>query len=75
MKMFNDSSSFYYCPVGDLTNSVQRCTNQSQAEKASADQEAASHDHSSAWHKADDRFFWNKPMLMDLINSKVNKRH
>ncbi|KAK2163401.1 hypothetical protein LSH36_80g06058 [Paralvinella palmiformis] len=68
MKMFNDSNSFYYCPVGDLTSSVQRNSSRSQAEKSS-DGLGSSCDR-RAWQKADDRFFWNKPMLTDLILSK-----
>jgi len=72
MKMFNDSNSFYYCPVGDLTSSVQRNSSQSQAEKSSDD--LGSSCDRRAWQKADDRFFWNKPMLTDLILSKVCRR-
>ncbi|XP_054840087.1 phosphatidylinositide phosphatase SAC2 isoform X1 [Eublepharis macularius] len=54
-KMFMDSDSFYYCLTYDLTNSVQR---QSACEKANL----------PLWKKVDDRFFWNKHMIQDLIS-------
>ncbi|CAI5774964.1 phosphatidylinositide phosphatase SAC2 [Podarcis lilfordi] len=54
-KMFMDSDSFYYSLTYNLTNSVQR---QSACEKANL----------PLWKKVDDRFFWNKHMLEDLIN-------
>ncbi|XP_032046910.1 phosphatidylinositide phosphatase SAC2 [Aythya fuligula] len=53
-KMFMDSDSFYYSLTYDLTNSVQR---QSACEKTDL----------SLWRKVDDRFFWNKHMIEDLI--------
>ncbi|KAM7016058.1 phosphatidylinositide phosphatase SAC2 [Passerculus sandwichensis] len=54
-KMFMDSDSFYYSLSYDLTNSVQR---QSACEKTSL----------PLWRKVDDRFFWNKHMIEDLIS-------
>ncbi|XP_017664669.1 PREDICTED: phosphatidylinositide phosphatase SAC2 isoform X1 [Lepidothrix coronata] len=54
-KMFMDSDSFYYSLTYDLTNSVQR---QSMCEKTNL----------SLWRKVDDRFFWNKHMIEDLIS-------
>ncbi|XP_071419547.1 phosphatidylinositide phosphatase SAC2 isoform X1 [Pithys albifrons albifrons] len=53
-KMFMDSDSFYYSLSYDLTNSVQR---QSTCEKTNL----------PLWRKVDDRFFWNKHMIEDLI--------
>ncbi|XP_040420544.1 phosphatidylinositide phosphatase SAC2 [Cygnus olor] len=53
-KMFMDSDSFYYSLTYDLTNSVQR---QSVCKKTDL----------SLWRKVDDRFFWNKHMIEDLI--------
>ncbi|XP_027511161.1 phosphatidylinositide phosphatase SAC2 isoform X2 [Corapipo altera] len=53
--MFMDSDSFYYSLTYDLTNSVQR---QSTCEKTNL----------SLWRKVDDRFFWNKHMIEDLIS-------
>ncbi|XP_069755965.1 phosphatidylinositide phosphatase SAC2 isoform X2 [Narcine bancroftii] len=54
IKMFMDSESFYYSESYDLTNSIQR---QSVSEKSEA----------SLWQRVDDRFFWNKYMMDDLI--------
>ncbi|XP_064320332.1 phosphatidylinositide phosphatase SAC2 isoform X2 [Phalacrocorax carbo] len=54
-KMFMDSDSFYYSMTYDLTNSVQR---QSACEKTNL----------PLWRKVDDRFFWNKHMIEDLIS-------
>ncbi|RLW02136.1 hypothetical protein DV515_00007421, partial [Chloebia gouldiae] len=54
-KMFMDSDSFYYSLSYDLTNSVQR---QSACEKTNL----------PLWRKVDDRFFWNKHMIEDLIS-------
>ena len=109
--MFNDSNSFYYCPDGDLTNTIQRQhtvshdskteqndsnTEQNDSKTEPNDSNAVPSDSKtepndsniesnktesgdskksnklkSYWKKADNRFFWNKPMLQDLINSKV----
>ncbi|XP_025961321.2 phosphatidylinositide phosphatase SAC2 [Dromaius novaehollandiae] len=55
-KMFMDSDSFYYSLTYDLTNSVQR---QSACEKTNL----------PLWRKVDDRFFWNKHMIEDLIST------
>ncbi|XP_041065823.1 phosphatidylinositide phosphatase SAC2 isoform X1 [Carcharodon carcharias] len=57
IKMFVDSDSFYFSLTYDLTNSVQRL---SASEKKGE----------SIWQRVDDRFFWNKHMIDDLI--KVN---
>uniref|UniRef100_UPI00358E7CFE phosphatidylinositide phosphatase SAC2 isoform X1 n=1 Tax=Myxine glutinosa TaxID=7769 RepID=UPI00358E7CFE len=57
LKMFTDSNSFYFSPTYDITNTVQR-----QRPGKDTDQ--------PIWKKADDRFFWNKVMLQDLIDSK-----
>ncbi|XP_058043462.1 phosphatidylinositide phosphatase SAC2 isoform X3 [Ahaetulla prasina] len=54
-KMFMDADSFYYSLTYDLTNSIQR---QSACEKTNL----------PLWKKVDDRFFWNKHMIEDLIN-------
>ncbi|UYV81438.1 INPP5F [Cordylochernes scorpioides] len=54
LRMFNDTSSFYYSLTGDITTSLQR-----------------QHKHPCKnvplWRRVDDRFFWNKHMLSDLI--------
>lgn len=57
IKMFDDTASFYFSPTGDLTSSIQRI---SEATKRN--------DCNQKWHqRLDDRFFWNKFMLSDLI--------
>ncbi|XP_075071640.1 phosphatidylinositide phosphatase SAC2 isoform X3 [Mixophyes fleayi] len=53
-KMFMDSDSFYYSRTYDLTNSVQR---QSTSGKSGL----------PLWKRVDERFFWNRYMLEDLI--------
>ncbi|XP_074089618.1 phosphatidylinositide phosphatase SAC2 isoform X2 [Macrotis lagotis] len=54
LKMFMDSESFYYSLTYDLTNSVQR---QSVCENKSL----------PLWQNVDERFFWNRYMIKDLI--------
>ena len=76
--MFTDSDSFYYCPGGDLTNTVQRqaaAKVSSKKQKAEEGGERSGHEvdasQEPAWTQADDRFFWNRYMLQDLISAKV----
>ncbi|CAJ1066585.1 phosphatidylinositide phosphatase SAC2-like isoform X2 [Xyrichtys novacula] len=57
-KMFMDSDSFYYSMTYDLTNSVQR-----QGDLANTSL--------PLWKQVDDRFFWNKHMIQDLIDLQV----
>ncbi|XP_051837508.1 phosphatidylinositide phosphatase SAC2 isoform X2 [Antechinus flavipes] len=54
LKMFMDSESFYYSLTYDLTNSVQR-------------QSICENKNLPLWQNVDERFFWNKYMLKDLI--------
>ncbi|XP_042881683.1 phosphatidylinositide phosphatase SAC2-like isoform X2 [Penaeus japonicus] len=57
-KMFNDSDSFYFSAEADLTSSLQR-------------QSLPSYDRSlPLWRRADDNFFWNRHLLIDLINQE-----
>uniref|UniRef100_A0A665TTP3 Inositol polyphosphate-5-phosphatase F n=1 Tax=Echeneis naucrates TaxID=173247 RepID=A0A665TTP3_ECHNA len=58
-KIFMDSDSFYYSMTYDLTNSVQR---QGDSEKTGL----------PLWKQVDDRFFWNKHMIQDLINLQAD---
>ena len=58
LQLFNDGKCFYYSPDGDITNTVQR------------KQEAKDMPSNFVWELADDRFFWNKHMLDDLIHAK-----
>ncbi|XP_017279824.1 phosphatidylinositide phosphatase SAC2 [Kryptolebias marmoratus] len=57
-KIFMDSDSFYYSLTYDLTNSVQR-------------QGASDRSGLPLWKQVDDRFFWNKFMIQDLIDLQV----
>ncbi|XP_056147761.1 phosphatidylinositide phosphatase SAC2 [Lampris incognitus] len=54
-KIFMDSDSFYYSQTYDLTNSVQR-----QGDSGSSNL--------PLWKQVDDRFFWNKHMIQELID-------
>ncbi|XP_077113981.1 phosphatidylinositide phosphatase SAC2 isoform X2 [Ranitomeya variabilis] len=53
-KMFMDSDSFYYSWTYNLTNSVQR-------------QNTTEVPDQPLWKRVDERFFWNRQMLQDLI--------
>uniref|UniRef100_T1IJ69 SAC domain-containing protein n=1 Tax=Strigamia maritima TaxID=126957 RepID=T1IJ69_STRMM len=55
--MFNDTNFFYYSPTGDITNSMQRQYDQTLTRKVDL----------PLWQRVDDRFFWNKHMMCDLI--------
>ncbi|KAM3606692.1 uncharacterized protein V6R79_021435 [Siganus canaliculatus] len=57
-KVFMDSDSFYYSMTYDLTNTVQR---QGDSDKSGL----------PLWKQVDDRFFWNKHMIQDIINLQV----
>ena len=57
LKKFNLSESFFFSFSGDLTNSLQRQTSQVQKDAAEK----------PLWQRVDDRFFFNKHLLRDLI--------
>ena len=59
-RIFTETDSFYYCLDGDLTNTLQR---QCEFKERSRD---------SMWRCVDDRFFWNKHMLQDIISLNVS---
>ncbi|KAF7991334.1 hypothetical protein HCN44_002896 [Aphidius gifuensis] len=59
-KIFGETDSFFFCQTGDITNSLQRLKNM----KINDD----SIDDKPIWKIVDDRFFWNKHMLKDIIN-------
>ncbi|KAL0811443.1 hypothetical protein ABMA28_009844 [Loxostege sticticalis] len=66
-KIFDDSESFYYSRTLDLTNSLQR---QYEIEKMLETEEGTGKpvtDITRWWKHVDDRFFWNKHMLKDII--------
>ena len=59
--MYNDSDFFYFSDTYDLTNSLQRQnTNGYKKDKP-------------LWERADERFFWNKPMLEELMEEQARK--
>lgn len=63
-KIFTETDSFYFCQTGDITNSLQRlCIIEPQQSEEEQNQ--------LLWQRVDDRFFWNKHMLQDIINLKV----
>lgn len=61
-RIFTDTNSFYFCETADLTNSLQRLCN---LEKKKAV------DPRALWKTVDDRFFWNRHMLKELIELQV----
>ncbi|XP_026668403.1 phosphatidylinositide phosphatase SAC2 isoform X2 [Ceratina calcarata] len=64
-KIFTETDSFYFCLTGDITNSLQRlCVSESQQDEEGRDK--------PLWQRVDDRFFWNKHMLQDIINLKTD---
>lgn len=62
-KIFTDTNSFYFCRTSDITNSLQRLCH---LEKNNRINPAA------LWRTVDDRFFWNKHMLKELIQLNVS---
>lgn len=64
-KIFTDTNSFYFCRTSDITNSLQRLCNLEKNNRI---------DPSALWKTVDDRFFWNKHMLNELIELKVGFR-
>jgi hypothetical protein len=54
--MYNDSDSFYFSETYDLTNSLQQQNSPDYQNSLSK----------PLCERADDRFFWNRPMLDDL---------
>jgi hypothetical protein len=69
VKLFQENSgSFYFAPTYDLTNSVERQQEQIELAKSSEKPKET-----SFWRKCDDRFFWNKVLLGDLINLLENE--
>ncbi|KAG7462440.1 hypothetical protein MATL_G00184900 [Megalops atlanticus] len=58
-KIFMDSDSFYYSMTYDLTNTVQRQGNTAKTNLP-------------LWQRVDDRFFWNKHMIQELIDLQAD---
>lgn len=63
-RIFTETDSFYYSLDGDLTNSLQRQCNLREKNKEFLKNRGL-------WRTVDDRFFWNKHMLQDIISLNV----
>ncbi|XP_014236993.1 phosphatidylinositide phosphatase SAC2 isoform X2 [Trichogramma pretiosum] len=64
-KIFTETDSFFFCRTRDITNSLQRsCERQEQC----ADKRKP-----ALWRTVDNRFFWNRFMLQDIINLNTDK--
>lgn len=61
-RIFTDTDSFYFSILGDLTNSLQRQCNLPNGQFVKK---------FNLWKYVDDRFFWNKHMLQDIISLDV----
>ncbi|XP_078063261.1 phosphatidylinositide phosphatase SAC2-like, partial [Mustelus asterias] len=59
VKMFTNSDSFYYSLTYDITTSAQRQPVKTPGKERSP-----------PWERVDDRFFWNKYMIRDLLEEK-----
>ncbi|XP_008546060.1 phosphatidylinositide phosphatase SAC2 isoform X2 [Microplitis demolitor] len=59
-KIFSETGSFFFCHTGDITNSLQRQNNYTELQSGKSKR--------PLWQTVDDRFFWNKNMLRDIIN-------
>jgi hypothetical protein len=64
VKLFNENC-FYFSYLGDLTNSLQR---QYAAREAMASNSSPPLELPPLWQRADDRFFFNKSMLQEIID-------
>lgn len=72
-KIFDDSESFYYSRTLDLTNSLQRQYEIEKILESEAGTGKPVVDITKWWKHVDDRFFWNKHMLKDIIALGVSK--
>lgn len=66
MKIWDDTNNFYFSTTGDLTNSQQRQWVIQQKEELTL-QERPEYKAPPLYKKLDDRFFWNRHMLQDII--------
>lgn len=65
-KIFTETDSFFFCRTGDITNSLQRQCIIEESQKEQGDE------NKPLWQRVDDRFFWNKHMLHDIISLDVS---
>lgn len=63
-KIFTETDSFFFCRTRDITNSLQRLCGKDQENQKLP-----------MWQTVDDRFFWNKFMLQDIINLNVRNHY
>ena len=59
-----DTDSFYFSMTHDLTNSLQR--------HHDLNLKNSNNNNNNNWQNIDDRFFWNKYMIRDMLNSQVS---
>ncbi|EEB13673.1 suppressor of actin, putative [Pediculus humanus corporis] len=64
-KIFTDTDSFYFSMTYDLTNSLQRHHDLNL-------KNSNNNNNNNNWQNIDDRFFWNKYMIRDMLNSQSN---
>ena len=65
---------FYFSPTFDLTNSIERQEDRIQLEKLDSGMvQDFKETVTNMWRKSDDRFFWNKVLLGDLVEPKLGQ--
>lgn len=70
VKIFQDNQgSFYFSYTYDLTNSVERREERLESDKNATQTSASGLLH--FWRHADDRFFWNKILISNLMNAGI----
>ncbi len=73
-RMFNDADAFYFSLTGDLTNCLQRQTEGMERKDGNGEspptgeEDEGEEDELPLWRRADDRFFFNKHLLQELID-------
>ncbi|OQR76955.1 suppressor of actin-like, partial [Tropilaelaps mercedesae] len=74
VKMFDGTDSFYFSNNGDLTNSMQRKEHIRRIEANRLANEDEDKSEVKPWTNYDDRFFWNRAMISELLeHSKLNE--
>lgn len=74
LKVFQENNgSFYFSPTFDLTNSIERQEERIQSEKLDSEMVQDFKKTVNLWRKSDDRFFWNKVLLGDLVEPKLDQ--
>lgn len=74
LKVFQENNgSFYFSPTFDLTNSIERQEERIQLEKLDSEMVQEFKETVNLWRKSDNRFFWNKVLLGDLVEPKLGQ--